>query len=478
MASNARVFDELIALRGKQMRESAAVLANDFGFREALAIGDHSTLASSLSSLRDRSGAGIALVVQYDGQIIASAQAPAIDSASLWPALDAGHDSGMVKVGGKIALAVAAPIMVPDLAGWLVLVQPLDGRELRQITKLAAIPITAQVLTAQQVTGPLASLPLGRVESRSIRGEEVLYRLSVIPSLQQGLEPRLMLRHSLTQALADYQTLKHILAVIALAGVALAGWFATRLASDIARPLAALAVATRRFGAGEVAQGQGGKRGRGGRPGEQLQRDGRCDRRPRAQDHPYRAARWADQPAQSPPFHRAARICPGASAGSDAHSGRLHRPRQFQVNQRHAWPSGGRRTAQAGCRSTSGQVPERRGRPFRGRRIRRPVSCPARGCGPRFVGAAVACLLREDMLADNHPVATSASFGIAIAPNDGADSMTLLKNADLALYHAKTDGKGTYHFFEASLDKEARRRRQIEMDLRSAVRDGGLAIRN
>jgi EAL domain-containing protein (putative c-di-GMP-specific phosphodiesterase class I) len=51
-----------------------------------------------------------------------------------------------------------------------------------------------------------------------------------------------------------------------------------------------------------------------------------------------------------------------------------------------------------------------------------------------------------------------------------------LKNADLALYRAKSDGKGTYHFFEASLDEEASRRRQLELDLRRAVRDGGFEL--
>jgi len=70
----------------------------------------------------------------------------------------------------------------------------------------------------------------------------------------------------------------------------------------------------------------------------------------------------------------------------------------------------------------------------------------------------------------------SASFGIAVGPGDGVTSDELLKNADLALYRAKSEGKGTYHFFEASLDEEARRRRQLELDLRLAVRDGGFEL--
>jgi EAL domain-containing protein (putative c-di-GMP-specific phosphodiesterase class I) len=47
-----------------------------------------------------------------------------------------------------------------------------------------------------------------------------------------------------------------------------------------------------------------------------------------------------------------------------------------------------------------------------------------------------------------------------------------MKNADLALYRAKHEGKATYHFFEPGLDDAARRRRQLEIDLRSAIREG------
>ena len=51
------------------------------------------------------------------------------------------------------------------------------------------------------------------------------------------------------------------------------------------------------------------------------------------------------------------------------------------------------------------------------------------------------------------------SIGIAIAPQDGGDGQTLLRNADLALYRAKDAGRGTYAFFEESLNERAQQRR-------------------
>lgn len=70
----------------------------------------------------------------------------------------------------------------------------------------------------------------------------------------------------------------------------------------------------------------------------------------------------------------------------------------------------------------------------------------------------------------------SASIGIAIAPGDGEDGVALMKNADLALYRAKQEGKSTYHFFEQSLDEAARIRRQTELDLRTSLKDGDFEL--
>ena len=70
---------------------------------------------------------------------------------------------------------------------------------------------------------------------------------------------------------------------------------------------------------------------------------------------------------------------------------------------------------------------------------------------------------------DGNELVPSTSIGIAIAPHDGSDGETLLRNADLALYRAKEAGRGTFAFFEESLNERAQERRQLETDLRLAV---------
>jgi diguanylate cyclase (GGDEF)-like protein len=70
---------------------------------------------------------------------------------------------------------------------------------------------------------------------------------------------------------------------------------------------------------------------------------------------------------------------------------------------------------------------------------------------------------------------TSASIGIVMSAID-LETTQLLKNADLALYRAKADGRATFRFFEAEMDARAQERRMMEMDLRHAVARGQLEL--
>ncbi len=70
---------------------------------------------------------------------------------------------------------------------------------------------------------------------------------------------------------------------------------------------------------------------------------------------------------------------------------------------------------------------------------------------------------------DGHQVIIGASIGIAIAPATAIDADHLLKNADMALYRAKADGRGAWRFFEREMDVKAQARRELELDLRNAV---------
>ncbi|MEA2947790.1 MAG: hypothetical protein QOI40_3120 [Alphaproteobacteria bacterium] len=70
---------------------------------------------------------------------------------------------------------------------------------------------------------------------------------------------------------------------------------------------------------------------------------------------------------------------------------------------------------------------------------------------------------------DGHQIVADISIGISVAPVDASEPDQLLKNADMALYGAKADGRGAYRFFEPEMDARMQQRRELEMDLRKAL---------
>jgi diguanylate cyclase (GGDEF)-like protein len=84
--------------------------------------------------------------------------------------------------------------------------------------------------------------------------------------------------------------------------------------------------------------------------------------------------------------------------------------------------------------------------------------------------------IREPCECLGHQVASDASIGIALAPQHGLDLDQILKNADLAMYAAKSAGRRTWRFFEPAMDAHVKARRILETDLRKAIADEALEV--
>jgi diguanylate cyclase (GGDEF)-like protein/PAS domain S-box-containing protein len=81
-------------------------------------------------------------------------------------------------------------------------------------------------------------------------------------------------------------------------------------------------------------------------------------------------------------------------------------------------------------------------------------------------------LLSERYVVDGCELVVGASIGIALSPGDGDACEELMRNADMALYRAKADGGGVHRFFEREMDRQAQKRRDLELDLRRAFANG------
>jgi len=89
--------------------------------------------------------------------------------------------------------------------------------------------------------------------------------------------------------------------------------------------------------------------------------------------------------------------------------------------------------------------------------------------GAGTVAESIISAINDPFGLEEHEVLTSTSIGITLFPDDAGDADTLLKNADLAMFRSKADGRNTSHFYVAEMDAEVQARKVVERDLRLAL---------
>ncbi len=92
-----------------------------------------------------------------------------------------------------------------------------------------------------------------------------------------------------------------------------------------------------------------------------------------------------------------------------------------------------------------------------------------------FAKNVIAAISQPFSIAGN-TMRAGASIGIALAPKDGTEREKLMVNGDLALYKAKSDGRGVCRFYEVAMDEDTRKRRIIEAELRNAIPNGEMQL--
>ena len=100
----------------------------------------------------------------------------------------------------------------------------------------------------------------------------------------------------------------------------------------------------------------------------------------------------------------------------------------------------------------------------------------AQPSGATRLAARIHQVLAEPVNLDGNETPVGVSIGISIFPDDGTSGTNLLRNADMALYRAKADGRNTHRFFETGMDEAMRRRRELERDLRNSLKNGEMYL--
>ena len=491
LATSGSVYDRLWALREKSLADSADVMARDFGFRAAVASGDRATIDSAVANLRQRVGAANAFVVDQAGDVIGAGPTDLkSEVAGLPDRLATGRNNAVITTMRGAYRVIVSPILAPNQIGSVVFAIPLDVKEMAALEQLSAIPLTATILrrdAAGHWASQDAAVPGGQSLDAIIArpgGDKSPATIdlpqgriyALIKKLQgRGDAPEaiLLLSYPQSMALASYRSLQIGIAMAGLLGLILVLLGSRRLAQSIARPIAALDAAAKALEEGARAHVEVEGSDEIGRLAESfnLMSVGIAER-----EHRITHLAFHDSLTGLPnrTYFRQqleADLTRAGKMGDKVSILCLDLDGFKSVNDTLGHPTGDALLHQVGDilseLAVDGLVSRLGGDEFA-------VILSDRDDAdrPRALAQDILDRLRQPMRVDGHQVASGASIGIAISPGDGADPDTLLKNADLALYRAKQDGRGVFRFFEPALDAAARRRRQLELDLREALQTG------
>ncbi len=488
LQSSGAVYNRLWEGRSHELQNAAQLLARDFGFRAAVASGDQATIQSALGNAAGRLRVRSAFIISADGRV--SGIDPAVshaEAAALWTPLDDGRLTGVSVLAGRPRQLVAAPIMAPVLIGWVVFAADLDPREMRGLERLSAIPLHAAVLASDkdkwtEASGSMSALdPRGQALAQAHLGQPAAFEMTVggyrsialakpLPTFSGGDRAILLLAYPKSEAMADARKLQLALGFMTLLGLLLVGLATWKAAGRITQPLARLDEAAGRLASGEHVQV-----------------------RVRGEDELARLANSFNEMAAKI-AEREQRIT--QLAFNDVLTGLPNRTMfQQQLDHHFRAASGSGSLFALHCLDLDQfkVINDTLGHPAgdallveAGRRVQHAARghFVARLGGDEFVvlqtvgddrdaidrlARDILAAITQPIIIDGNEIAPSTSIGIAIAPQDGENSGALLRSADLALYRAKEAGRGTYAFFEESLNERAQQRRQLEADLRLAL---------
>lgn len=245
------VYGQLWSARSGQLLQGADVLAQDEGFRDALAVNDAAAVRVALDDLRVRQGVDGALILGIDGQAT-SAGVPLGDRTL--DRLRAGLVSGRVEAGvlgadGQAFQVVAAPVNAPSLIGWVVFAERIDSAQMRNLEQLAAIPLTAAV-SLDQTPGQINGDP---VTVQTADGP-AMRLVRPLPGFDPAAHAALVLTYPLERAMQPYEALFWWLAAISAAGLAVLMGGTWAVSGGLTRPISALDEAVHRLQQGEYVE--------------------------------------------------------------------------------------------------------------------------------------------------------------------------------------------------------------------------------
>lgn len=247
-----RVLRSTLEQRGQELVQAAAVLTNDFGFRQAVATGDDETIISALTNQGDRIDSDLVALLDRRGDILLSShQLPPLQQHPFF-SNGQGGNLGFVTSEGTLYQLVVVPVRAPNLIGWVGLGFAVDtelAQQLKQLTSADVTFVAGDEGREQVVSSSLSAttrddlkqimqsqrddLPKW-LQEQGLRGEFIKLSGEIEP------QPRVLLSIPYDQVVGPFRTLRQQLIVVIIVTLLASSLVGSIWGRRIVQPLRAL----------------------------------------------------------------------------------------------------------------------------------------------------------------------------------------------------------------------------------------------
>jgi diguanylate cyclase (GGDEF)-like protein len=483
LQAGAKTFGSLLNQNNAQLEIAAKLLSSDFGFREAIATGDKPTILSVLRNHGSRIKAQIMLLVSLDGQIMADTRNPAaVPYPFPFPDLLAGAQSAMrisgisTLSGNKPYQLVVVPVLAPTRLAWIVMGFQVDNAWAREFSALSGLEVSivqrddagASVLatslsgeSANAVTAAVDQLRPGQPRPLALAGSR--YQSLAVPLEKNILA---VLQRPIDQDAAPFRTLQTVLWGILAGGVLFFILGSVLLARRIAQPINRLAVAAERVEAGNYSEAVAvTSRDEIGQLASSFvrMREGIASRE-------RKILRLAYQDILTGLNNRTRFLeaLDELRGGEYAAIALLDLDRFRLINNALGHSVGDHLLVEVGRRLDA--MPRGPGLLARLGEDEFAFLLPAFDArAARDFAESILTTLREPVEVDGQRLDVSASVGIALFPQDGANAITLLRRAELAVYTAKKHHSGIFLAADVAEEESAPEQLSLIGEMREAL---------
>jgi len=470
------ILDQILAGRAQQLSITVRVLASDFAFREAVALGDQPTIASVLANHSSRIHADAAFLVSLEGSVVADTlDAAAVGRAFPLPALLAearqrNESSAIVTLGRRPYQVVIVPVLAPQPIAWVGVRFAIDNEVLSEVRRMTALDVSLTDAEPGAAPFKISTLPAERIESGDYRSLKHAMRTA------DGSRVEALLLRSIEDAAKPYRNLQ--LQIFALSTLALiVALFAARLfAGGVSKPLQQLAESAQRIERGDYAESIG------------VRQEDEIGRLATALDRMRTGIAEREEQIRFQSTHDALTGLPNRVLFRDCLADAIARRRSGQlvaiiimdldrfkeVNDTLGHHFGDDLLREIGSRLTetlgdADTVARLGGDEYA-------VTFYAAGEQDAVeVAQRIKRMLETPFLLAGVSIEVAASMGIALCPLHATDAETLMKRADVAMYDAK-ESHAAFAIYAPGRDEHSLRRLAILSELRNAIAQNELAL--